>query len=154
MSGYHGPTKLTHKHACASYITLQEAASEWGRRGECVESCHLSCGAQERPEELERCCCGVGGRGGKGRLATALPWRGCSATPRGCLPTHRRWAVRRLPREWRQLHQHGVPWNHHHTFAGGGTVIFILILQVSLLKHKANPPPRCTQESHEDPGPG
>ena len=48
----------------------------------------------------------------------------------------------------------GSSGSRHHTFAGGGTVIFILISQVKLLKHKVNPPPRCTQEPHEDPGPG
>lgn len=48
----------------------------------------------------------------------------------------------------------GSSGSHHHTFAGGGTVIFIHISQVKLLKHRVNPPPRCTQEPHEDPGPG
>lgn len=48
----------------------------------------------------------------------------------------------------------GSSGNHHHTFAGGGAVSFILISQIKLLKHKLNPPPRCPQEPHEDPGPG
>lgn len=52
-----------------------------------MESCHLRCGAQERPEELERCCCGVAGAGWERNTGHCLALEGVLSNTKG-LPSH------------------------------------------------------------------
>lgn len=104
-------------------------------------SYHLSCGAQERPEELEGA---VVGAGRKGKAGHSLALRECSATLRGCLLTPEG-GLRgtSLEESGGSLHLRGVLWKSSpHIREGGGAVSFILISQIKLLKHKVNPPPR------------
>ena len=50
-------------------------------------SCHLSCGAQERPEELERCCCGWAGGWWERKAGHCLALEGVLSNTKG-LPSH------------------------------------------------------------------